>query len=200
MIKLDTPAAEAALRRAFHRFNKFMLLQWRLGLGPMMNVWPGGFGRFVVIVHTGRKTGRVRYTPVNYALIDGDVYCTAGFGAASDWYRNLQANPDVELWLPDGRWRARATDVSDAPNRLALLRQVLLGSGFVAPLMGIDPRTLPDDALAAASVGYRLVRFQRTEPATGPGGPGGPGDLTWVWPLAAALWLALRLRPHRRSR
>lgn len=174
-----------------------MLLQWRLGFGPLMNAWPGGFGRFVVLVHTGRRTGRVRHTPVNYALIDGDIYCTAGFGAASDWFRNLQANPDVELWLPEGRWRAHATDVSNAENRLTLMREVLLGSGFAAPLMGVDPRTLPDEALDAATLSYRLVRFRRTAPVTG---PGGPGDLAWVWPLAVLLLLPLALRRRKLSR
>ena len=196
MIKLDTPAAEEALRHGFHRFNKFMLLNWRLGLGPLFNVWPGGFGRFVVIVHKGRKSGRVYQTPVNYAPIDGDIYCTAGFGAGSDWYRNLQANPDVELWLPDGRWQAHATDVSDAENRLSLLRQVLIGSGFAAPMMGVDPHTLSDEALAAATASYRLVRFQRVAPATG---PGGPGDLAWLWPQIALFLLPLLLR-RRKSR
>jgi deazaflavin-dependent oxidoreductase (nitroreductase family) len=197
LIKLDTPATEQALRQAFRRFNRFMLLQWRLGFGPVMNVWPGGFGRFVVVVHTGRRTGRVRHTPVNYALIDGDIYCTAGFGSASDWFRNLQANPDVELWLPEGRWRAHASDVSNAENRLALLREVLLGSGFAAPLMGVDPRTLPDEALDAATLSYRLVRFRRTAPVTG---PGGPGDLAWVWPLAVLLLLPLALRRRKLRR
>jgi len=33
-----------------------------------------------VITHTGRKTGRKRRTPVNYAVVRDDVYCTAGFG------------------------------------------------------------------------------------------------------------------------
>ena len=195
MINLDTPGMEQALRQGFHYFNRFMLLQWRLGLGPALNLWPGGLGRYMVIVHRGRKTGLARYTPVNYAPIDGDIYCTAGFGAISDWYRNLQADPDVELWLPDGRWRARAADVSDGDNRLTLMRQVLVGSGFAAPLMGVDPHTLSDDALAKASAGYRLVRFERTTPVTG---PGGPGDLAWVWPLVVLFFLPLALRRRRR--
>jgi len=197
LIKLDTPGTEEALRQGFHRLNKFMLLLWRLGLGPMLNMWPGGLGRYLVIVHRGRKTGRVRYTPVNYAPIDGDIYCTAGFGAVSDWYRNLQADPDVELWLPDGRWRAHATDVSDADNRLTLLREVLIGSGFAAPLMGVDPHALSDAALADAAANYRLVRFERTAPVTG---PGGPGDLAWVWPLVVLFLLPLALRRCKPAR
>jgi hypothetical protein len=34
----------------------------------------------MVIRHKGRKSGKVRYTPVNYALADGCVYAIAGFG------------------------------------------------------------------------------------------------------------------------
>ena len=61
-------------------------------------------GQIMVLTHTGRKSGLRRRTPVNYALVDGEVYCTAGFGQISDWYRNILANPQVEVWLPDGWW------------------------------------------------------------------------------------------------
>ncbi len=197
MTEIELTPVEAALRQGFRTFNRCMLLMWRLGLGPMLNFWPVALGRYMIIVHRGRKTGLLRYTPVNYASIDGDIYCTAGFGPVSDWYRNMQANPDVELWLPDGRWSAHATDVSDADNRLALMRQVLVGSGFAAPLAGVDPHALSDEALAKASVNYRLVRFERREPVVG---PGGPGDLMWLWPLIVLFMLPLTLRRGRRRR
>jgi hypothetical protein len=51
---------------------------------------------------------------VNYAIVDGEVYCTAGFGAVSDWYRNIRTNPEVEVWLPDGWWAGVAEEVTDA--------------------------------------------------------------------------------------
>jgi hypothetical protein len=132
-----------------------------------------------------------RRTPLNYAEAGGVVYITAGFGAISDWYRNILAQPRVELWLPDRRCAARAEELpADHPLRLALLREVIRGSGFVAPLMGINPSTISDAALAEATEPYRLIALTPGERLSG---PGGPGDLAWAWPLAGAAALALTL-------
>lgn len=190
------PRTEETLRQAFKRFNPFMLLMWRLGLGPFVNLWPPVGGRILVIAHRGRKSGARRYTPVNYALVDGEIYCTAGFGSASDWYRNVAVNPNVEVWLPDGWWAGVAEDISDSPWRLPLLRQVLIGSGIVTYLAGIDPVRLTDTELEAVTNKYRLLHIWRTEARTG---RGGPGDLAWVWPLAAMLLLPLVLFRRRRK-
>jgi len=48
-------------------------------------------GYIMVLKTTGRKTGRQRFTPVNYAILDGKVFCLAGFGKLAHWYRNLPA-------------------------------------------------------------------------------------------------------------
>ena len=68
-----TQISERRLRRIFKSFNRFMVLLWRLGLGSWMK-WPELSGAIMVIKHTGRKTGLTRYTPVNYAVVDGDIY------------------------------------------------------------------------------------------------------------------------------
>jgi deazaflavin-dependent oxidoreductase (nitroreductase family) len=190
------PATEEKLRQGFKYFNRFMLLMWRLGLGPWVNFWPEAVGRIMVITHTGRKSGLKRQTPVNYAIIDGDIYCTAGFGGDSDWYLNIMADPEVEVWLRDGWWSGVAEDTSENERRLPLLRQVLIAGGFAAPLFGgINPTTATDDELAEATADYRLIRIRRTEARTG---PGGPGDLSWVWPLAAMILLPIMLFRRRR--
>ena len=191
------PRTEETLRQAFKRFNPFMRLMWRLGLGPFINIWPPVGGRILVIAHRGRKTGHWRYTPVNYALVDGEIYCTVGFGVVSDWYRNLAVNPNVEVWLPDGWWAGVVEDISDSPWRLPLLRQVLIGSGVVTYLAGIDPVNLTDEALHAVTSKYRLLHIWRTEARTG---RGGPGDLAWVWPAATMILLPLLLFRRRRRR
>ncbi len=194
---VNNPQTVKAARQGFKQFNKFMLLMWRLGLGGWVNFAPTSVGQIMVLTHTGRKTGLRRQTPVNYAIVDGEVYCTAGFGPHCDWYRNILAQPQVEIWLPDGWWEGQAETVTDPAARLPLLRQVLIASGFAAPLFGgLDPHKLEDAALAAATVDYQLVHIHRTAPRTG---PGGPGDLAWTWPLATFLLLplALRRRPQK---
>jgi deazaflavin-dependent oxidoreductase (nitroreductase family) len=181
-------------RKAFRSFNHFMLLLWRLGLGPWLSLWPAVGGRIMVLLHTGRKSGLQHRTPTNYAIVDGDMYCVAGFGPGTDWYRNILAHSAVEIWLPDGWWAGVAEDVSARPDRLALLREVLRGSGVVAPLAGVNPNRMSDGALTYATADYRLIRVRRIAARTG---PGGPGDLSWIWPIAAFVLLLWRGRRRR---
>ncbi len=198
-----TPAPAATnlewVRQGFKTFNKVMLFNWRLGLGRWMSFAPHTLGRYMVILHTGRKSGLQRRTPVNYAEIDGEIYCTAGFGSISDWYRNIRANPEVELWLPNGRWKAIAEEITGQPGELAILREVLLNSGFAARAAGINPRTLDDATLAARAADYRLMHLRRVDPVTG---PGGPGDLVWVWQVVGTVLpplITLVVRRRRRK-
>jgi deazaflavin-dependent oxidoreductase (nitroreductase family) len=188
------PQTAALLRRAFRTLNRFMLLMWRLDMAGWFTITPRLSGQIMVLLHTGRKSGLPRRTPLNYALVAGELYCTAGFGHVAHWYRNIQANPQVEVWLPDGRWRGEAADVTNRADALDVLRQVLIGSGFAAFAAGINPYQMSDADLAAATQGYRVVHIRRTAAVTG---PGGPGDLRWVWQVATFILLPLLLRRRR---
>jgi deazaflavin-dependent oxidoreductase (nitroreductase family) len=185
------------LRQGFRYLNKFMVGLFRLGLGGWVNAWPEVGGQIMVIANTGRKTGLPRKSPVNYALIDGELYCVAGFGIVADWYRNLLANPKVEVWLPQGWFSGIAEDITGCPESPYLLRQVIIASGFAARIFGIDHEKITDEELARATEGYRLVHIHRTGERTG---PGGPSDLAWVWPLATFLLLPLALRRRKRRK
>ena len=155
------PQTEERMRRAFKGLNRFMVFMWKARMGGLINIWPAVFGCIMVIKHVGRKSRLTRYAPVNYANVDGDVYCVAGFGSISDWYRNIMDLPDVELWLPGERFAARAEDVSDSAQRLSLLRAVLIASGFAAYLFGVNPRKMDDEKLHEITVNYRLIHFVR---------------------------------------
>ena len=190
------PRLEEQLRQGFKYFNRFMLFMWRLGLGPVLNMGPTMLGRYMVITQIGRKSGIKRRTPVNYALADDEVYCVAGFGSGSDWYRNIIANPQVEVWLPDGWWAGIAEEVTHPEARLPLLREVLIASGFAALAAGVDPGKMTDEALDAATKEYRLIHIRRVAARTG---RDGPGDLVWVWPLLVLILLPrVLLRGPRR--
>ncbi len=186
------PEALKLLRRVFHEMNRGMVLLWRLGLGGLADVWPHGFGRLLVVEHTGRKSGTSYRTPVNYTIAGDDLYCVAAFGERTDWYRNLLTLPRAAVWLPDGRWEVSVADVSDDPQRVALMRSVLIDSGFAAHLFGLHPHRIGDEALAEATATYRLLRLrplQRREARNG------PGDLAWIWfptGAAAIAWVLLR--------
>jgi len=189
------PKLERQLRMGFKWFNRYMILHWRLGLGPYGNRTELS-GQIMVLTHTGRKSGKHYRTPLNYVIVNEDVYCMSGAGQVSDWFRNLKANPAVEIWLPHhGWWAGVAEEVVGAENYLDLMRAVLIASGFAARVAGLAPRKMSDEELAAAAASYRLVCIRRTHARTG---PGGPGDLAWIWPLATMILLPLALFRRRR--
>jgi deazaflavin-dependent oxidoreductase (nitroreductase family) len=69
----------------------------------------------VLLVHTGRKSGQERRTPLGY-FTDGDdvvLICSrGGHKQHPPWYYNIRANPEVGLWTgkDGGRYRAREAE------------------------------------------------------------------------------------------
>ena len=176
------------MRDLFHRMNPSMGTLWRLGLAPAFGVWPSVFGRIMVVMHTGRITGTIYRTPLNFAPLDGAVYCLAGFGSRTDWYRNILAQPDIEVWLPNGRWAATATDASHDPDRVDRMREGLISSGFAARAIGLHPKRMSKAEIEEATASYKLVRIELLERRSP-----GPGDLAWVW-MVAVVTIAILLR------
>ena len=69
-----------------------------LGLGWMLGE------RFLLLTHTGRKSGLLRKTVLEVVRHDntsGVTYVASGFGEKSDWYRNVMKEPRV--WVQCGR-------------------------------------------------------------------------------------------------
>lgn len=184
--------ANSFLRRIMWLVNRFIMTPlFRLGLGAFMG---NPFTGYIMVLKTvGRKTRQVRYTPVNYAIIKGNVYCMAGFGRISDWYRNLQERPDVELILPSGSVAGTAEEVTDPDETLQALRQVLKNSGFAGFAVGLNPFTMPDDVLREKLKDSPALRISLTGIGSGAGDAGG-----WLWILelivtvVVIMWLVLR--------
>lgn len=70
-----------------------------------------------LLTTTGRKSGEPRTTPTLY-LRDGDrVILPATFGGRAEhptWYRNLKANPNVEVQIRGDLFQLVARDATDA--------------------------------------------------------------------------------------
>lgn len=85
------PAPPTGLLRLFYRLPVWL---YRLNLGRLLG------RRFLLIRHIGRKSGKQRQTVVEVARHDPQtgVYVVASaYGARSDWYRNLQQQPEVTI-------------------------------------------------------------------------------------------------------
>ena len=155
-----TPEQMSRLRRIFHAMNHLMVWMWKAGLGKVINCWPPVFGQIMVIRHKGRRSGKEYLTPVNYASVDGAIYCMAGFGPATDWYQNLLASPCTEVWLPDGWQQVHAVDESGSPRRAELVRKITIASGMAGTLLGVNERKLSDEQLLHIARDYRIVHFE----------------------------------------
>lgn len=85
---------------------------YRLGLGGLLGT------RFLLLTHTGRKTGRERKTVlevVRYDKAKSVFVVAAGFGPKSDWYQNLLARPQVVVQCGRRRWKMNTEFLS--PDR-----------------------------------------------------------------------------------
>lgn len=113
---------------------------YRLTRGRVGGTWRVGAALrrpvpICLVEHRGRRTGRLRTTPLVY-LRDGDdlvvVASQAGRPQHPLWYLNLRADPDVTVQVRGDRWAARA-HTADARERAELWpRLVALYSDYAS--------------------------------------------------------------------
>lgn len=72
----------------------------------------------LLLRHTGRKSGKQYATPLQYEKIDGAYYIGAARGTKADWFRNIQANPQVQVSVGRRNFKALAEPVTD-PEKVA---------------------------------------------------------------------------------
>ena len=175
------------LRRIFKLINMFFMVPlFRLGLGSFVGNPITGY--IMVLKTIGRKTGKERYVPVNYAILDGNIYCMVGFGKDSHWYRNLQAQPNIEIIIPSGPVAGCAEDATNSEEAIVVLRKLLKNSGFAGFFAGFNPYTISDTELGEKTKDFPLVRIRPTGVGSGASDAGG-----WLWILSlVVLWLVFR--------
>lgn len=166
----------------------------------------GGFGRLIgnpltghlMLLRTrGRRTGQLREAPLGYVILDGSVYCVAGYGAPTPWYRNLLAEPEVEVVLPGRTVRGRAKPVNDPAEWLVAYRALIQSFGLVGRAVAGDVRRMDDAALLDGHRALPVVRITPTDPpeplTAGPWDPGGRGWLLANGAAIALIALLVRL-------
>jgi deazaflavin-dependent oxidoreductase (nitroreductase family) len=80
---------------------------------------------YCYITTTGRVSGHPHTIEIWFSLHEARVYVLAGGGDASDWVKNLRANPTVGFRLGDRDLITKAHVVEDAEED-ALARRLLL--------------------------------------------------------------------------
>jgi deazaflavin-dependent oxidoreductase (nitroreductase family) len=101
-------------------------------------------GLVLLLTTTGRKSGLPRQTRLQYEEQAGVIYVAAARGQDADWFRNIVANPHVEVQMKAGRFCGLAEPITD-PARIAdflelrlqrhpqMVRAMLLLHGLMRP-------------------------------------------------------------------
>jgi deazaflavin-dependent oxidoreductase (nitroreductase family) len=162
------------------------------GLGALLSNPLTGY--LMVLRTRGRRSGLMRAAPLGYVVLDGAIYCCAGFGETTAWYRNVLADPRVEVVLPGRTLRGKAVPVSAPDEWIRAYRALIASLGVVGRLTVGDVRGLDDAELQAAHGGVPLVRIS---PSAFVPGPLDPGGRFWLVPWGAAAVLAIVLVTRR---
>jgi deazaflavin-dependent oxidoreductase (nitroreductase family) len=89
-------------------------MRWLLRLPITLYRWHLGWllgERFVLLYHIGRKSGLERQVVVEVIGKEGDgdiYYIASGWGKTSQWYKNLQAQPNIDIQIGRRRWGVQA--------------------------------------------------------------------------------------------
>ncbi len=106
--------------------NKIDLIEKPLGLMKLLNYVPGLIyrigvtkpieGRMMVITTTGRNSGKKVPAVVNYLKKDDKVYAFSIY-KGSDWLKNIEKNPQVEIQIGKEKMKTNAMIVGDPEEK-----------------------------------------------------------------------------------
>jgi deazaflavin-dependent oxidoreductase (nitroreductase family) len=104
---------------------------YRWGCGPLLG------RRFLLLRHTGRRTGLRRETVLEvmqYRPADCEAVVMCAFGPTADWLQNLRADPHPEVIIGRRRFVADYR-ILDAAEAVAVVRGYEQRHRMIAPVM-----------------------------------------------------------------
>ena len=180
-------------------WNRFLfkspLIWWRMGLGPLLSHRALGGNKMLVLTTWGRVSREPRHTMLSYVFIDEREYVCSGWGARSDWYKNIIADSTVTVCVGKKAYSAQAYRVDDLDEYTRIVMEMFNTGGdshFQAWLdsFGVSPSS--EDMIAKRDRLY-LVGFNPIQKA---GPPTLRIDLIWIWGLIGLLlvviWILIR--------
>ena len=171
--------------------NSVAVMMWKMGMGKFFNLFPAIFGK-TLIVDLSRHGGKApAQQPMVYYTQGDMLYATAFWNEQQDWPLSITANPQVEVWLPDGWYTAKAELVEDDGERAQIMPKLLKnGGGAFRVWERVNWLDLPEEEQTELP----LLRIKRQTACTG---AEGPGSLAWLWPF---LFFVFMLRPRRKRK
>jgi deazaflavin-dependent oxidoreductase (nitroreductase family) len=110
-----TPFQERLARMTVQVMAGMNIVAFRLSDGKVGGTVPSG-APICLLTTRGRTTGRLRTVPLLFLWHDDDMIAVAsngGMSVAPQWYRNLLADPRVEVSVADWHQRRRARPATD---------------------------------------------------------------------------------------
>jgi F420H(2)-dependent quinone reductase len=107
------------------------------------------FGAPVLLLHTkGRRSGERRSTPLVYGTDKGTLIVVAsnrGGDQAPYWFKNLQANADVEVWIARFKANGRAHVIEPGATDFKRLWRLMneVNFGRYGQLQAASARPMP---------------------------------------------------------
>jgi deazaflavin-dependent oxidoreductase (nitroreductase family) len=89
----------------------------------------------LLLRHTGRISGRQYTTPLQYELIDGDYYIGAARGSKADWFKNIQADSRVKIFIGRKCFDCEAEPITDPEQIVSFLEYRLKHHPLMVGLM-----------------------------------------------------------------
>jgi deazaflavin-dependent oxidoreductase (nitroreductase family) len=163
-----------------------MVPMFRLGLGPFIGNTISGY--IMVVKTVGRKTGKTHFTPVNYAIHKGNIFCISGWGTNADWYRNMMVAGEVEIILPSGSLFGKVEDVKEKTERRIILRKILQSAGLAGYFEGFNPYTVNDEVMESKTANMPLVRIHPLGMGNGAFDQGG---MAYIWTIVSILLIII---------
>jgi deazaflavin-dependent oxidoreductase (nitroreductase family) len=125
-------------------YNQPVIEEFRANGGKVGGPFEGA--KMLLLHTTGAKTGQVRVNPLVY-VTDNDqivvIASKAGAPSHPDWYYNLLANPIVTVELGTETFQARATPVTEDPERARLFAKMVAEQPHFAEYEKKTTRKIP---------------------------------------------------------
>lgn len=177
-------------REFVQTLSRAPLLLYQLGWGPALDWLP-----LLALTTRDCDTGEPRHTALEYRRHGSKLYLVCGLGEATDWYKDLEAEPGVTIQHGAQIYAARAVRVDDPAEALRALyafsRNSWLYESLFARMSSANAADL--NTLTEVAAEFTVVRIEPSEDA--PELPPAPQFSQPVRQFAtiAALLLLLRL-------
>jgi deazaflavin-dependent oxidoreductase (nitroreductase family) len=120
----------------------------------------------LLLITTGRKSGLLRTTPLQYEEVNGNYFVASARGKDADWYKNILACPEVIVQVKSKSYRANAKAITD-PDQMADFLELRLKRRprMIKAIMRMEglPSQFDREDLVAFAENKALVEIQPVE-------------------------------------